>query len=257
MTIRRFWVLAHEMARMSLKADASRLYLGYLWWILEPLLYVAVFYVVFKVILNSPRGEFLAFLMCGKLTFIWFSKSVVHASRSIVAARGLIGKIDLPKALFPIASVQESLYKQMAIFALLFVFLAANGYAPSSAWVWLPVILLANYLLIAACAMAAAALVCLAADVAMVVSLAMTFLLFTSGIFFDPRSLDPAAMDLLFLINPIALLLDAYRQVLMVGEAPQVAGLLGLALGSGAAALGMLVILRRGSRYFALRAITA
>ncbi|EED30587.1 hypothetical protein NOR53_501 [gamma proteobacterium NOR5-3] len=80
-------MLVDEMARMSLKADASRFYLGYLWWVLEPLLYVAVFYVVFEVLLGTRRPDFLVFLMCGKLTFIWFSKSVVHASRSIVASK--------------------------------------------------------------------------------------------------------------------------------------------------------------------------
>ncbi|MEM1145857.1 MAG: ABC transporter permease [Pseudomonadota bacterium] len=257
MTIRRFWVLVHEMARMSLKADASRMYLGYLWWVLEPLLYVAVFYLVFKVILDSPRGDFLAFLMCGKLTFIWFSKSVVHAARSLIAAAGLIGKIDLPKALFPIASVQESLYKQLAVFVLLLIFLSGSGYPPTSAWFWLPAIVFVNYLLIAACAMAAAALVCIVADVAMVISLAMTFLLFTSGVFFDPRSLEPAAMELLLLFNPMAFLVDAYRQVLMVGTAPDLVHLAALGLGGGAGVALTLAVLRRGSRYLALKAITA
>ncbi|MDP5054424.1 MAG: ABC transporter, partial [Congregibacter sp.] len=101
MTTRRFWTLVDEMARMSLKADASRYFFGYFWWILEPLLYVAVFYVVFDVLLGSRQPDFLVFLMCGKLTFVWFSKSVVHASRTIVSSKGLIGNIDLPKALFP------------------------------------------------------------------------------------------------------------------------------------------------------------
>ena len=257
MTIRRFWTLAHEMARMSLKADASRFYLGYLWWVLEPLLFVTVFYVVFAVILDSPRGDFLAFLMCGKLTFIWFSKSVVHASRSIVSAKGLIGKIDLPKALFPIASVQESLYKQGAVFTLLIFFLWLSGLAPSVTWVWLPVIVIVNYLLILACAMAVAALVCIIADLAVVVSLAMTFLLFTSGIFWDPRALDHASMDLLFLVNPIAFLVDAYRQVLMEGTVPDLTHLLILGLASGGAALVVAATMRRGSKYLALKALTA
>jgi lipopolysaccharide transport system permease protein len=38
---------------MALRADASRYFLGYIWWILEPLLFVGVFYVVFNVILES------------------------------------------------------------------------------------------------------------------------------------------------------------------------------------------------------------
>jgi len=257
MTLRRFWMLADEMARMALKADASRLYLGYLWWVLEPLLYVAVFYLVFDVLLSSPRGDFLAFLMVGKLTFVWFSKSVVHASRSILAAKGLIGKIDLPKTLFPIASIQQSLYKQMVVFVLLIVFLLATGHGITSAWLWLPLIVAVNYLLIAACALAASALVCVVEDIAMLVSLAMVFLLFSSGIFWDPRALNPATMEMLFLINPIAMLLDAYRQVLMVGAAPAAGHLLGLAVLSGLACLVVAWMMQRTSRYLALRAITS
>ncbi|MEE4278864.1 MAG: ABC transporter permease [Halieaceae bacterium] len=257
MTLRHFWMLADEMARMALKADASRLYLGYVWWVLEPLLYVAVFYLVFDVLLESPRADFLAFLMCGKLTFVWFSKSVVHASRSILAAKGLIGKIDLPKALFPIASIQQSLYKQLAVFALLFVFLVATGHGVSAAWLWLPLIVVVNYLLIAACAMAASAMVCVVEDVAMLVGLAMVFLLFSSGIFWDPRALDPQAMELLFTLNPIAFLLDAYRQVLMAGVAPDWVYLVVIGLISAGACAVMVLIMHRSSRFLALRAITS
>ena len=71
------------MARMALRADASRLFLGYIWWVLEPLLWVGVFYVVFVIILGTREGDFLPFLMVGKLSFVWFSKSVTQASNSI------------------------------------------------------------------------------------------------------------------------------------------------------------------------------
>ena len=79
MTLRHYFTLVDTMARMSLKADAARFFFGYLWWILEPLLYVAVFYVVFEVILGSKRADFLVFLMCGKLTFIC-KKVACHCS---------------------------------------------------------------------------------------------------------------------------------------------------------------------------------
>ncbi len=257
MGVRQFWVLADQMARMALKADASRLYLGYVWWVLEPLLYVAVFFLVFDVLLGNPRSDYLAFLMCGKLTFVWFSKSVVHASRSILSAKGLIGKIDLPKALFPIASIQQSMYKQLAVFALLFVFLLSTGHTVSVLWLWLPLIVFVNYLLIAACALAASAMVCVIEDIAMLVSLAMVFLLFSSGIFWDPRALDPAAYEILFLVNPIAFLLDAYRQVLMVSEPPSAVHLITLGLVSAAACWLCVWLIGRASRYLALRAITS
>jgi lipopolysaccharide transport system permease protein len=219
---------------------------------------VAVFYIVFDVLLDSRRADFLVFLMCGKLTFIWFSKSVVLASRSIVGAKGLIGRIDLPKSLFPIASVQESSYKQIAVFALLLLFLLARGYAASVAWLWLLPLIAVNYLLIVAASLAGAYLVCLARDFTLLIGLAMTFLLFMSGIFWDPRSLaDPAMTEILFTLNPVAFLIDAYRQVLMAGLAPDTGRLLWLAAGAGAATFAMLVITRRSSQFLALRAITS
>ena len=257
MTLSQYWRLVHEMARMSLKADAAKFYLSYLWWVLEPLLYVAVFYVVFDVLLGSKRADFLVFLMCGKLTFIWFSKSVVHASRTIVASKGLIGKIDLPKSLFPVAMVQECFYKQLAVFALLFVVLTLSGYGVNASWVWLVPLMLVNYLLIVGAALVSAFLVCLAFDFTIVVSLAMIFLLFTSGIFWDVRELaDPVLTDYVLLANPIAFVVDAYRQVLMEGVAPDLVHLFGLGVLAAVIVTGMIFLMRRHSQYLALRAIT-
>jgi len=62
---------------------------------------------------------------------------------------------------------------------------------------------------------------------------------------------------LLFLVDPIAFLLDAYRQVLMAGEGPDAMHLFAIGALSAAACLAMLAVMRRSSRWLALRAITA
>ena len=88
MPFSQFLRLMDTMAQMKLRADASGYFLGYIWWVLEPLLFVGVFYVVFEVLLKTGRGDYLIFLMCGKLAFIWFSKSVNQAANSILINRG-------------------------------------------------------------------------------------------------------------------------------------------------------------------------
>lgn len=258
MSLSQYWRLVHEMARMSLKADAAKFYLSYLWWVLEPLLYVAVFYVVFDVLLGSKRADFLVFLMCGKLTFIWFSKSVVHSSRSIVASKGLIGKIDLPKSLFPLAMVQECFYKQIAVFALLLIFLMGNGYTANSSWFWLIPLILVNYLMIVAASFIAAFVVCIVFDLAVVISLSMMFLLFTSGIFWDVRSLpDQEMVDLVLLLNPVSFIVDGYRQILIEGTAPDLIHLLMIGVAATLVILAMVFLFRIFSRFLALKAITS
>ena len=245
-------------ARMALRADASRYFFGYLWWLLEPLLFVGVFYVVFNVILDSRRADFLAFLMCGKLAFIWFSKSVTQASNSIVASKGLVGKINVPKSLFPMAVVQESFYKQVTVFLLLFAALLAWGYPMTTAWLWLVPLILVNYLMIVACSFIGACLVCIVRDFRMLIPLGMTFLLFTSGIFWDIRDLgDPAKTELLLALNPLAFILDAYRQVLMFQTPPDIAHLLQIGVVSCVVIVAMVRVMRKGSQYLALKVLTA
>ena len=250
-------MLVDQMARMSLKASAARYFLGYIWWVLEPILFVAVFYVVFELLLQNPRADFLLFLVCGKFTFFWFSKSVAQSAQSIISGRGLIGQLDIPKSLFPMVTIHEGLYKQAMVFLLLFVAVAAAGKSPGAHWLWLLPVMVTQYLMIVACALAAAFLVCVVFDFAMLVPLVLVFLLFVSGIFWDPRALpDPAATDLVFALNPLAFLIDAYRQILLAGTPPDGTHLALVALGAGAAILVMLWLLRRFSQYLALRALT-
>jgi lipopolysaccharide transport system permease protein len=258
MSLSQYFRLIDTMARMALRADASKYFLGYIWWVLEPLLFVAVFYVVFNVILDSRRSDFLIFLMCGKLPFIWFSKSVNHASLSLVANAGLIGKINVAKTLFPLAVVQEGLYKQAAVFCLLFAVLLASGYEMTANWLYLLPVIVVNYLMIVACSYIGACLVCIVRDFSMVISLGMIFLMFTSGVFWDPRELgDPIKTEIVLNANPVAFMLDAYRQILMHNTAPEMMHLMAIGLGSTIILILAVLIMRRNSQYLALKAITA
>jgi lipopolysaccharide transport system permease protein len=258
MTLNQYFRLIDVQARMALKSESSRFFLGYAWWFLEPLLWVAVFYVVFNMILESNRADFLVFLVCGKFAFIWFSKTVTHASNSILANKGLISRIDAPKSLFPMAAMQESLYRQAAVFLLLFVVLLLSGYPLSITWLWLVPVIGVNYLMIIACGFIGACLVCVVRDFSRLIPLAMTFLLFTSGIFWDVRALgDPAKTDLILTLNPVAFMLDAYRQVLMQQTAPDLVHLLQIGLASVILIVVMIGVMRRGSKYLALKTLTA
>lgn len=258
MPLSQYFRLIDIMARMALRADASRFFLGYIWWVLEPLLWVSVFYVVFVVILGTRNSEFLPFLMVGKLAFVWFSKSVTQASNSIVTGRGLVGKINVSKTLFPMAVVQEGLYRQAAVFALMFIYLLVDGYPITITWLYLVPLMVANYIMIVACALVGACLVCMARDFAPLIGLGMMFLMFTSGIFWDVRELaDPTKTDLILAANPLAFILDGYRQILMHGIPPDMMHLFYIGAGFGLLFCAMVLIMRRASQYLALRALTA
>jgi len=216
MTLFRFFSLVDTQARMTLKAEASRFILSYLWWVIEPILFVITFYLVFDILLESGRVDFLLFLVCGKIPYLWFSKSVTSASNSIILNKGLINQIDLPKSLFPYVSVHEALYKQWVVFLVLFAVVIFYGYWPELNWFWLLPVMLVQYGLILVCSLLGALCVSFVGDFRLIINMGMLFLMFASGIFWDVNAIaDPVTRDLVLTCNPLAFLIDAYRKVLM------------------------------------------
>ena len=255
--IRQYLALMDMLARLQLKAEARRVLLGYLWWIVEPLLYVAVFYLVFVKLMGNRQSDFLVFLAVGKLAFIWFSKSVNQAAMSLVNNRGLIGQVNLPKQLFPLSTVQEGLYRQLAVFAFLIVFVMGSGYSPQLSWFWLLPIAALQYLLIVACGLLAAVLVCLRRDFQMLIQLGTLFLLFMSGVFWDVHALEDAELaGWLMALNPLVVLLDGYRQVLMHGESPDLVRLGWVLIEALVLLLSTIWLYRRLNFWLAQRAVT-
>lgn len=221
MTFNQTVTLVDTLARFHLKGESRQYFFGYLWWVLEPLLYVAVFYIVFEILLESRQPDFLYFLMVGKLTFIWFSKSVNQASSSHEANKGLMAQTNLRKEVFPLAVILQGFYRQLAVFAFLICFLLLGGYPASAAWLWLIPLVLLQAMLISACGLLGALLVSFKRDFRLVIQLGTVFLLFMSGVFWDLNTIANAGLkEGLLVLNPLANLIDCYRQVLMFGNAP-------------------------------------
>lgn len=214
-----FISLVHTQAMFGLKAEASKFYLSYLWWILEPLLFVMVFYLVFNTLLGTRSENFLLFLMCGKVPFLWFSKSVTSAASSIVQNRGLLGQLHIDKAVFPYVAVHQSLYKVWCAFLALFIMVIVYGFMPAVGWLWLLPLLITQYLMILVFSLICSILVAFIPDVRLLIAMGMTFLLFSSGIFWDISDImNRDAREWLPIINPLLFLIDGYRKILLENE---------------------------------------
>ncbi len=208
--------LIHIQAIMKMKSQANALVLSYLWWILEPLLFVGLFYFVFKYVLYRGDEDFFTFLMVGKIPFLWFSKAVNSGANSIIQNKGLVVQRVIPKIIFPLVNCQEAFYKQLFAFSVLILFMLFNGYVEIANWWQLIPLIFLQYLLIVGVASVFAVFVTFASDFSVVIGMFMMGLMFTSGIFWDINLIQDQVMkELLLTFNPLAALIDGYRQVLM------------------------------------------
>lgn len=238
--------------KFNLKSEASKTYLGYIWWVLEPALYVAVLYLVFGVFRAQGGVEFVIFLVCGKIPFLWFSKSISNSTNSILGGRGLINQVAISKAFFPLMVVAQDLVKQFFVFIFMFIFLIWVGPEPNLNWIFIVFVMTTQLLLIVACSLFAASITPFLPDFRYIVTTGMVLLMLTSGIFFDYKRVILEKHQTLFLMNPMANLLKNYRQVLMEGAQPDWLDLAVIALTSILFIHLMLMFYRKFSTKYAM-----
>jgi len=237
----RYLELVHYRALAELKMEASRLYLGLLWWVIEPLLYMTAFYLVFGILYQRGGEGFIGFLLCGLVPWKWFSSGVMYASNSLATNIGLIRQVYVPKLIFPAIVVVTGLYKFLVVLALLMCFLLVYGYSPGISWLSIPLIVLANFFLVFGSASLVAFVVPFLPDFKMVLESALVLLMFLSGIFYDINQLDTAYQGW-FDLNPLVHLFQLYRTVLLDAQWPVWGDLFGLGF-FGLALMGLSFVL--------------
>jgi lipopolysaccharide transport system permease protein len=231
-------------ALFNLRSEVHHNYLSYAWWVLEPLLHMAVYYVVFGLLLQRGGENYPVFLLTGLIPWMWFSKSVSNSSGSILRGQQLMIQVGLPAIVFPLVSVLQITLKQLPVFAVLLGFLWLQGYAPGAHWWGLLPVLLVHVLIMTAVACAVAAVIPFVRDLGYLVPTGLMFLMFCSGVFYDYRIVAPQWQEL-FLLNPVAFLLKSYREILIEGVAPELQTLGLWAFGAGLACTLILLMYER------------
>lgn len=125
----------------ELKAQNQDSALGQVWHLLNPLLLIAVYYLIFGVILQveSRRGvdDYLPFLIVGVIIFDFTRSSIQAGARMIVKNRKLVQSINFPRAILPISAiVSEAISHLYALPVMLVLVMLVEG-GPSPQWTWL------------------------------------------------------------------------------------------------------------------------
>lgn len=236
----------------ELRAERARSYLGLIWWILEPAMNMAVYYLVFAVILRSTQADYVSFLLVGLTLWQWFKSSVSHGGYAIWQQLPLIRQVRLPAQVFPSVQLLADTVKFVFILALLLAILWSTGHGPNAAYLALIPVLLVELLFAAGAAYCVAAIVPLLPDLRFVIEQVLQIMMFLSGVVF---ALDvvPEPLRRWFALNPMAVLIDAGRGILLSARWPDWVALGRVALISLALyAFGAFLIARLQPRYVKL-----
>jgi ABC-2 type transport system permease protein len=139
------------LVRKELKVKYKNSALGFFWSMLNPALYLVVFYIVFQLVLKNGIPFFAIYLLSGLLVWNLFSSALNGATVSVVSNAAIVKKVSFPREILAMASIGASLVHFFLQGAVLVLALLGFRYTPSLTFLPLvPVALLA--LILVACA---------------------------------------------------------------------------------------------------------
>lgn len=229
-------------AYADLRAEAARSYLGLLWWIIEPVLYLCAFYVLFVLVLQRGGPDFVPAFLCGAVVWKWFDNGIKGGSHAISGHRGLLQQVYVPKFIFPVIAVLGSTVRFLPVFVIFAIFLLVYGMPAQSTWLAAPLVMFTQLCLVMALAMLVGAITPFLPDLKVAIDNGMMLLFFISGVFFNINEVQEPLKSYL-LLNPMAGLIDEYRNVMIRGMWPNTGRLtviLAFSIAMGGLALALL-----------------
>lgn len=194
--------------------------LGFLWSFLNPLFFMLIYTLVFKYYIRFDSVEnYSIYLFCGLLPWTWMSSGLLEAINSISASGSLITKSMFPPQVLPVVSVVTNLVHYLLSLILLGLFMVFFSVPFTVALLFLPVVVFLQLITMYGWALLLASLNVFYRDILHVTSNLLNLLFFLCPILYPPTTV-PEQFQFTIFLNPFALLITAYHNVILDGHFP-------------------------------------
>ncbi len=219
MNLSRYLNIVIYRALAGIKAESRQNYLGYLWYLLEPVLSTVILYFAFSAYAKQGGREFVLLLLVGLTTWQWYEGSCLQAAGAIKSKLHILQHFDLPKFLFPVVAVLVNTWKFLCVYAVVITSVVVLGHRPGISYCFLPVVLMCELLLILSVAIPLAVAVTYFNDATTLATSAFRILFFVSGVYFDADKV-PENLRAAFYANPIAGIIESNRNIMLKNLPP-------------------------------------
>jgi len=198
--------------------------LGFGWALIQPVFQVVVISVIFGKFIQVPSDgiPYPIFAYTALLPWMLFASSVSSAIPSVTGNMYLVTKIYFPREILPLSAILTRVV-DFAIASLVFVALMIWYDIPAhSSLIYVPLLLLVQTLLALGISLLGAAVSVFLRDISFALPLAMQLWMYASPVIY-PLSIVPERWRNLYLLNPMAGIIDSYRRTMLFGKPPDLA----------------------------------
>jgi ABC-type polysaccharide/polyol phosphate export permease len=237
--------LVKYLVLKDIKVKSRGTYLGVAWTLMNPLITIVTYFVVFQYVFRVAIPNFLAFFLVGLLMWIFFARAVSTAATCVIDNGEMVKRAAFPLEALPIASVLYHLFNHVVALAVAVpLMLAFWGGRLSWNLLWAPVALLAFVAFSLPLALILSTIGVFFRDTRDILDVGLPVLFWATPIFYD-LSMAPGFLRPVLELNPLSPFIEATRAALLNAAAPSWTDLGLMAFWIGATAVAGLWVFSR------------
>jgi len=242
--------LLWQMVSREVKARYKQSILGYFWVILNPMAQMLVMSFAFSMILHIPTNSasnipYSVFLFVALLPWTLFANSLASACGSLVSSSSLITKVYFPRSILVVSTIIAKVVDFLFAVIILIIYMIAYHLPVNINILWIFPIFFIQQIFTLGLSLFFAAANLLYRDIQYLLALILTLWFYLTPVVY-PADIVPAQFKILFQLNPMAVIINAYRQTLLGNGVPNYTSLL-------IALIVSLIFLLLGLSYFKSR----
>lgn len=226
-----------ELLYTNVKKDIGGKYkhsfLGILWSFINPLLQIAVYGLVFQVILKSNIENYTVYLCCGLIPWQYFSSVVIRGANTIMDNGNIVKKVYFPREILPLSVVLSEGVNFLISTTIIIGFVVFGGIGLSVNALWYFVILIIQFIMSLGISLLVSSITVYFRDLLHILGIFIQLMFYATPIVYSISQV-PESFQFLMKLNPMAYVIQGYRDIFYNKTTPDFTGLL-IALGMGIA----------------------
>ncbi len=217
--VRQYWFVISELTGREIKRKYARSYLGVIWSVLNPLLYMLVMTLVFSTMFKRNIDNYPLYFVTGHILWSVFSSITGSVMTVLQDNRGLLMKAKLPKRVFILSrcytALVNLLYSLIAYMPIVFI----TGVKPSPVMLLLIPDIICITVFSLGIGYILSILYVFFADIKYLWSVVMTLWMYLSALFYPVDRLNPVMQDFVY-NNPVYDFILFARECMVYGRVP-------------------------------------
>ncbi len=218
---RKYWLYAKYAAKSELKSEVASSHLNWLWWILDPLLFMLIYSFVSIVVFGKSEQYFAAFVFIGITCWDFFSKTVKQSVKLVSRNSSVVTKIYLPKYILIYTQMMINGFKMMISFCLLLGVMLLYRVPVSYRLLYVIPLFMTLFFVTFGISTVMLHGGVFIEDLFNVVNALLRFVFYMSGIFYSiPKRVPGIYGALLLKLNPTAMVINGLRDSMLYSSTP-------------------------------------